>query len=120
LRIAPYDKSQSPEIEKAINDADLGVSVAADDNGLRVIFPDLTSERREMLVKQAHKKLEEARISIRKERDDVWGEIQDEEKDGKISEDDKFKAKEDMQKLVDDFQKELENLTKAKEEEINA
>lgn len=120
LRITPYDKSQSKAIEKAIADADLGVSVNVDDGGLRVIFPELTAERRDLLIKQAHKKLEEARISIRNERDYIWGEIQKEEQAGEISEDDKFRAKDEMQKIVDDVQKRLDEITDAKEKEISS
>jgi ribosome recycling factor len=118
LRITPYDQSQIQEIEKAINDADLGVSVNTDEKGLRVIFPELTAERRDILMKQAGKKLEEARISIRKERDDTWNNIQNQEKSGEISEDDKFKMKEEMEKRVEDAQSKFEDLVKAKEEEI--
>ena len=120
LRITPFDHSQIQAIEKAINDADLGVSLAVDETGVRVIFPELTSERREILVKQAHKKLEEARISLRTERDEVWGQIQDQQKAGDISEDEKFQAKDDMQKLVDDIQKEFDSMTSEKESEINS
>jgi ribosome recycling factor len=120
LRITPYDKTASPEIEKAINNADLGVSVTVDDGGLRVIFPDLTSERRDLLIKQAGKKLEEAKISIRKERDEIWSDIQKQERDGEITEDEKFKGKEDMQKIVDELQKELDGFVAEKETEIRA
>ena len=80
IRINAYDASQVKQIEKAITEAELGVSISTDEKGLRVIFPDLTSERREMLVKQVGKKLEEARISVRKEREDVWDQIQKQEK----------------------------------------
>lgn len=120
LRIAPYDISQIKAIEKAITDADLGVSISTDEKGLRVIFPELTSERRDVLVKQVGKKLEEARISVRKEREDVWSEIQKMEQNGEMTEDEKFRSKEDMQKIVDDFQKELEVLADNKENEIKS
>lgn len=120
LRITPYDNSQIQAIEKAINDEDLGISVNVDEKGLRVIFPELTAERRDILVKQVGKKLEEARISIRKERDDVWGDIQDQEKSGDISEDEKFRAKEEMQKFIDETQTKMDGVAKAKEEEIKA
>lgn len=120
LRIQPYDASQTKNIEKSINEADLGVSVMVNDSGIRVIFPDLTSERREILVKQASKKLEEARISVRKNRDDVWNAIQKKEKDGAMGEDEKFRAKEEMQKIVDETQKKLEEMVKAKETEIRS
>ncbi|HMP67426.1 MAG TPA: ribosome recycling factor [Candidatus Paceibacterota bacterium] len=120
LKIQPYDLSQSKVIEKAITDAGLGVSVVVNDSGIRVIFPDLTSERREILIKQANKKLEEARISIRKNRDETWNDIQAKEKDKKMSEDEKFSAKTEMQKIVDEFQNKFDQLIKAKESEIRA
>ena len=120
IRINPYDAGQLKEIEKSITDADLGVSISTDEKGLRVIFPELTSERRELLVKQVGKKLEEARISIRKEREDVWSDIQKQEKDGDMTEDEKFRSKEEMEKVVTDFQKELEELAKNKENEIKS
>lgn len=120
LRVSPYDVGQIKAIEKAIDEADLGVSISTDEKGLRVIFPELTSERRELLIKQVGKKLEEARISIRKEREDVWNDIQKKEKEGEMTEDEKFKSKEEMQKIVDDFQKELEQIATNKETEIKS
>lgn len=120
IRINPYDASQVKAIEKSIAEADLGVSISTDEKGLRVIFPELTSERRDLLVKQVGKKLEEARISIRKERENVWSDIQEQEQKGDMTEDEKFKSKEDMEKIVSDFQKELEELAKTKENEIKS
>ncbi len=120
IRISPYDIAQTKEIEKSITEADLGVSISTDEKGLRVIFPELTSERREILIKQVGKKLEEARISIRKERVDVWSDIQLKEKNSEITEDEKFKSKEEMEKIANDFQKDLEQLTVNKENEIKS
>jgi ribosome recycling factor len=120
IRINPYDGSQVKEIEKAITDADLGVSISTDEKGLRVIFPELTSERRELLVKQIGKKLEEGRISVRKDREEVWNDIQEQEKSGDMTEDEKFRSKEEMEKIITDFQKELEELSATKENEIKS
>jgi len=120
LRVNPYDNSQIKDIEKAITMAELGVSLSVDDGGIRAIFPELTIERKEILVKQAYKKLEEARISIRTERDELWGKIQKKQKVGEISEDDKFRLKDEMQKSIDDLQDEFNNLTESKENEINS
>jgi ribosome recycling factor len=66
IRVAPWDKSLITEIEKGIALADLGVSTAVDDEGMRIIFPDLTTETREKLVKKAKNKIEESKVSIRK------------------------------------------------------
>jgi len=120
LRISPYDAGQIQAIEKSINDAELGVSIAVDEKGLRVIFPELTSDRRELLIKQLGKKLEDARISVRKEREDVWDDIQKKERDGEMTEDEKFRGKEEMEKIVKDFQGELEVLSANKETEIKS
>ena len=118
LRIAPWDKSQVKSIEKAIVTANLGLSVATDDLGLRVIFPQLTTESREKLVKVLKEKLEEARIVVRREREHVWDDIQAKEKEGKITEDEKFKAKDELQKIVDEVNKNLETLFDRKEKEV--
>lgn len=118
LKVAPWDQSVVKSIEKGITDADLGLSVMSDGKVLRVIFPELTAERRDMLMKQAGKKLEEARVSLRKEREACWDEIQMAEKEGGVSEDDKFRAKEDMQKKVDAANAAMEAALAAKEAEI--
>ncbi|HRY31133.1 MAG TPA: ribosome recycling factor [Candidatus Paceibacterota bacterium] len=120
LKINPYDKTQTKNIEKALTDADLGVSVVVNDAGIRVIFPELTSERRDALLKQVGKRVEEARISVRKNRDETWNDIQEREKSGAISEDEKFRAKEEMQKIVDEAQKQFEEMSTLKEREIKS
>ena len=118
LRLVPWEAAGVKEIEKAITLANLGVSVGVDDKGVRVFFPELTAERRQSLLKIAKGKLEEARVGLRTERDKVWGEIQREERDGELSEDEKFRAKDEMQKLVDEGNKKLEELAGRKEKEI--
>ncbi len=94
LRIAPWDKNQIKDIEKAIFGSNLGLSIATDDLGIRVIFPQLTTESRQTLVKLLKEKLEESKITVRKERERIWDEIQKLEKEGKMTEDQKFRAKE--------------------------
>ena len=118
LRILPYNSEQSKEIEKAIAAGDLGLSVSSDGKGVRVSFPELTSESREKLLRVVRDKLEQARISLRNERDHVWSDIQKQEKDGEITEDDKFTLKEEMQKIVDNGNDSLESVADAKEREL--
>jgi ribosome recycling factor len=118
LRIAPWDKGQIKGIEKAILTADLGLSVATDEAGIRVIFPQLTTETRQKLVKVLKDKLEEARITARRERGDVWEEIQNLEKEGKMTEDERSRAKDELQKVVDEANKNLEALFEKKEKEV--
>jgi len=118
LRIVPWDKSQVKGIEKAIIDSNLGLSVNVDDAGLRIIFPELTGDRREALIKVAKEKLEEARISLKKERDDTKSNIEKMKKDSQINEDDEKRSKDEMQKIIDEANKNLESLALKKEQEI--
>ncbi|HEY4507900.1 MAG TPA: ribosome recycling factor [Candidatus Paceibacterota bacterium] len=118
LRVTAWDATLVKAVEKAITNADLGISVVPDDKGLRVIFPSLTAERRDILMKQAGKKLEEARVSLRKEREACWDDIQKIEKAGGMPEDDKFRAKDEMQKKVDAVNAAMDELLERKEHEI--
>lgn len=120
LRIAPWDQSQAKEIEKAITLANLGLSVGADEKGVRVFFPELTAERRTQLSKLAKEKVEETRTSLRIARDEVWSDIQAQERDGTMPEDDKFRAKEEMQKRVDAANAHFDSALARKEKEISS
>ena len=118
LLVAPWDITQVKAVEKAISVANLGVSLKTDEKSIRVFFPELTSERREMLIKSAKEKLEHGKITLRNVRDEVWADIQAKEKLGGMSEDDRFRFKGEMQKLVDAGNKVLEEIFDKKEKEI--
>ncbi len=118
LRIAPWDKNQIKDIEKAITGANLGLSVAVDDAGIRVIFPQLTTETRQTLVKVLKEKLEEQRIAVRRERERIWEDVQKKEKEGKLTEDEKFRAKEELQKIIDETNRNLEMSFEKKQKEV--
>jgi ribosome recycling factor len=118
LRIAPWDKSTIGPIQTAIDKANLGVSCSPDDRGLRVIVPALTEESRKGMVRLVGERLEAAKITLRKLRDEVQQDIAQKEKDKVISEDDRFRHKEEMQKLIDGVSEKLEALAKTKEEEM--
>ncbi len=118
IRIAPWDPTLIKDIEKAISVADLGVSTALDEKGVRVLFPELTGERRLEMGKKVKTKLEESRVKLRSAREHVWGDIQKKEKEGEMSEDEKFRAKEEMEKLVQEGNKLMEVLAGRKEKEI--
>ena len=120
LRVSPWDQSQVHTIENAIRDADLGVSLSSDERGVRVAFPELTSERREQLVRVMRQKLEEARTTVRRARDATWQDIQKQEREKLMSEDDKFRAKDLMEKVVQEANAALEQLAKNKEVELSA
>lgn len=118
LRITPFDPSTLKEIERAITNADLGLTVVVDETGIRVVFPELTTERREELVKLAKQKLESAKITLKQARDEVWSDIQEKEKNGEMTEDEKYAAKEEMEKINKEAAEELEEIFKEKEKDI--
>jgi ribosome recycling factor len=116
LYITPWDKGQLKPIEKAITVADLGVGVGADEKGVRVTFPELTSERRVQLIKLLKGKLEEGRVSLKAERTKAMAEIEARE----MGEDETRRAKDEVQKLIDEGNKKLEALADKKETELSA
>jgi len=118
LIVAPYDPSILKDIERGIVNADLGVGTSVSGTAIRVTFPELTSDRRQELVKAAKQKLEEARIAVRSARDNAWSEIQNQEREGTIREDDKFRLKDDLQKKIDSANKALEEVFDKKEKEV--
>ncbi len=118
IRVEPYDLSIIKDIERAIATSNLGLGSSPYEKGVRIIFPELTSERRDEFVKLTRKKLEESKISLRNVRDKEWSQIQDDEKSGEISEDMKFRLKEEMQKIIDETSKGLDEMALKKEKEI--
>lgn len=119
IRIVPWDKTNGKGIEKAITEADLGVSVVTDDSGLRVIFPDLTFERRTMFQKVAGEKCEQARVTLRGHRTDTLKDIDAVEKEGGMGEDEVKRLKEEVQKMIDVGQKTLDAALAKKHEDIS-
>lgn len=119
IRISPWDVSTLKAIEVAISASNLGVQPIADKQSIRITLPSLTEERRKLLIKLLNEKTEEAKISLRRERDEIWKDIQEKERDGKISEDDKFRFKNELQKIIDKTSGEFEEIARTKEQEIN-
>ncbi|TSC85680.1 MAG: ribosome recycling factor [Parcubacteria group bacterium Gr01-1014_8] len=120
LRVQAFDPSTIKDIERGITNANLGLGISSDNTGVRATFPELTGERREQLIKLAKAKLEDARQTVRIARDETWKDIQEQEKAGGISEDDKFRLKDEMQKKVDAMNEELEKAFEHKEKEMNS
>ena len=118
LRLTPWDHNLIKEIEIAIAAANLGVSTAPDGVSLRVNFPSLTLDSRQALQKVIRHKFEEAKVSLRNERDKIWSDIQTKMKQGDLGEDDKFRAKNELQRLTDETVARLEDITAKKETEV--
>lgn len=118
LRIIPWDMTLLKTIEKGITDADLGVGIATDDQGLRISFPELTSERRLQLVKIAGDKTEQARVTLRTHRTDALKALDAAEKAGGMGEDEVKRLKIELQKLIDAGNDAFAKILERKETEI--
>ncbi|MGE5392876.1 MAG: ribosome recycling factor [Candidatus Saccharibacteria bacterium] len=118
ITIQPYDKSALKDIEKAVQMSNLGINPINDGNFIRLVIPAMTEERRKELVKLVSQTAERARVVVRNIREEIWKEIQRQEKEGEISEDDKISGKEDLQKIVDKYNEEIKKIADAKEKEV--
>ena len=120
IRITPWDTGVLKDIEQAISASDLGAQPIADKQSIRIALPDLTEERRNSLTKLLSEKLEKAKITLRQERDGIWKDIQEKERAGEISEDEKFRLKDELQKIIDEASKNLSEISDAKKKEISS
>lgn len=118
LIIKPFDPSSMQEIEKAIQKSDLGLNPQNDGKIIRLVVPPLSGERRKQLSQVVRDLGEKAKVSIRNVRRDANKLADAEEKEGTITEDEKFKLKDDIQKLVEEFEKKIQDLFDKKSKEI--
>ena len=118
LMISPWDRSTLKSIEKAIQTSDLGINPNNDGSVIRLIFPPMTSERRNELAKEVHKMAEEGKIAIRNIRRDAMDKIKAMKKNNEITEDEVKDAEKDIQKITDKYVKEADSMADAKIKEI--
>jgi len=118
LTIQPWDKNAIQPIEKAIQNSSLGLNPVTDRDVIRLSLPSMTEERRKEFIKLLGRHLEDARIKVRQEREDMLKEIDKKEKSKEISEDEKFRQAREVQKIVDEINKKMEETGKAKEKEV--
>lgn len=119
IRIIPWDRELMKAIEKGIVEADLGVGVSTDDQGLRVSFPELTSERRTQLSKIAGDKTEQAKVTLRSHRTDALKTLDAAEKVGGMGKDEVVRLKAEVQKYIDAGNEALIAQLNKKEAEIS-
>ena len=120
LVIQPWDSSLLKPIEKAIQQSELGINPQNDGRIIRLVFPQLTEERRKDLTKQVKKYAEDAKVAIRNVRRDGMDAIKKALKASEITEDDQKKAEKDLQDLTDKFTKKVDEMCAAKEKELMA
>lgn len=118
LIVQPWDKSLIKDIERGIQEADLGLNPSNDGNVVRVPIPALTEERRKDMVRMLHKLAEEGRVAVRQIRQDANKEIKARQGKHEISEDDAHRQMDDIQKLTDQHIKKIDDLLAHKEEEV--
>jgi len=116
--VSPWDKSVLKDIEKAIVEADLGLGIVNEGTLIRLTVPKMTEENRKVLVKKLHQKQEEAKISLRKVRDEIKTNIEKAEKAKEITEDDKFDFIKELDEEIRKRNDEIKSLTDKKENEI--
>ncbi len=116
LVVTPFDKTALPEIEKAIQHADLGLNPTNDGSVIRIAFPPLTEERRKDLIRVIKHMAEEGRVAVRNIRRHAKSEMED--LHGEISDDDIRRGEEDLQKLTDRYTERIDSLVGNKEEEL--
>ncbi len=118
LMIQPWDSSVLREIEKAILSSDLGINPQNDGKVIRLVFPQLTEERRKELAKQVKKYGEEGKVAVRNIRRDAMEKFKKQQKASEITEDDYKGIEKDIQKMTDDYIKKVEALSEKKEKEL--
>lgn len=118
LMISVWDASMLNAVEKAIQKSDVGINPSNDGKVIRLVFPELTEERRKDLVKQVKKKGEESKIAVRSIRRDANEQIKKQRKDSEITEDEQKIYEDDIQKLTDDTIKDIDTIISDKEKEI--
>ena len=118
LAINAFDESNIPLIEAALREQLNSFSIAVSQSSIRVIAPDLTQERRELLVKVIKDKKEEAKKSLRGDREKTLDKIKKDAANNVLSEDEERATKEDLQKIVDDINKKIDDMTDNKEKQL--
>ncbi len=118
ISVQVWDRSMSQAVDRAIRESNLGLNPIAEGQLLRIPIPELNAERRQELVKVAHKYTEQARVAVRHVRRDALDLLKREEKDGGMSEDEQKKTAEQIQKMTDSTISEIDTLLATKEGEI--
>ena len=118
IQIAPWDKSLIKDIEKALMTSDLGITPSNDGSVIRLIFPELTEERRKQLAKDIKKKGEDAKVAIRNIRRDAMDASKKMKKDGELTEDEQKDAEKAIQDVTDKYIKNVDAVSAKKEKEL--
>lgn len=120
ILIQPWDSSYIEGILKSIEKAEIGASIIVEGNSIKISLPPLTEDFREKMIKLVSQKKEKAKKTIREAREKALSQIQQAFREGKISEDEKFKGKKELQKVVEEFNEKIEEIVEKKIAEIKS
>jgi ribosome recycling factor len=118
--VQPWDKNALGDIELAIRNSDTGLSPVNDGSLVRINLPSMTEEHREELIRGITKKGEEARIALRNVRGETWDRIKKMEKDGELTEDDRYSAEKELNDLINDYNQKIETTVTEKEKDLRS
>jgi len=118
ILIQPWDKSYTEGIVRALGETGIGINPVVDQDVIRINLPPLSEEYRQDLIRLLSQKQELTRKTIRRWREEAWDEVQEKFREGKIREDDKFRAKDELQDLIDEYNKKIEEMGEKKKKEI--
>ena len=118
LQIQPWDAGSLKNIEKALQASDLGINPTTDGKVIRLVFPELTEERRKTLTKDVKKKGDDAKIAVRNIRREALEAMKKQEKKGELTEDDMKDLEKEMQKLTDKYCEDTDKIIDAKNKDI--
>ncbi len=116
--IQPWDPTILQEVEKAILKSNLGIIPSNDGKIIRISFPPLSKERRQDLIKVVGRMAEDGRISLRTIRHEIIEKARKLEKEGKITEDDRYRTQDEIQKIIDKYTQKIDQILKEKEKEL--
>ncbi|CAN5897795.1 ribosome recycling factor [soil metagenome] len=118
LTVTPFDPGSIKQIERAIENADIGLNPQSDGKILRLPIPELTEERRRELIRLARNMAEEGRVAVRNVRRDEMHDIHELQKEGEVSQDDEHRAETELQNLTNDYVQRIDALVSDKESEL--
>src|ERR1035437_5407532 len=118
LTVEPFDKNVKADIIQGLKLANLGGSIIEEGDRIRINFPPMSEERKQEIIKMMDEKKEDTKVILRRMREELWGKIQNQEKNKEIGEDDRYRAEETLNKLIAEFNQKAEDLLKTKIENI--
>ena len=116
--IQPWDLNALGDVEAGLRNADMGFGITNDGRVVRLSLPPLTEERRIEFIKLIHQKAEAARVVLRNLREEAWREIQKEEKEGELTEDDKYQGEKDLNKIIEEANEKIKKAIDEKEHDL--